>query len=166
MKSLRTMMIAFALILAGAVVVPAQTETRTSLPNDVYAFGITANPNASPVVAGTGLYGRALDAKGTYAIAVLDVMGTTSSPYTVTTNPSAGVAQIFINNGNLKVFVTPSAGLSYTGSNTGYSYALGGLVTYDLSPKYALGFGGRLFKSNVSNSGYQPALSVEFILKQ
>jgi len=118
------------------------------------------------VVAGTGLYGRLVDAKGTYAVAVMDVVPTTAKPYTVTTNPSAGVAQRFYSHNNLKVFATPAAGLSYTGNNTGYSYALGGMVTYDLSPNYALGFGGRLFKSSISNSGYQPALSFESIPKQ
>lgn len=171
MRTLRISLVGvvFALLL-GAVLCPAQTAptapTRNALPDNIYAFGFTVNPNASPVGSGTAMYGRLLDTKGTYAIAVLDAVPTTTAPYTVTTNPSAGVAQLFLNNGNLKVFATPSAGLSYTGTNTGYSYALGGLATYDISPKYAVGFGGRLFKSNVSNSGYQPSLSVEFILKQ
>lgn len=150
-------------VTAAAQTAPNPTE---ALPNNIYAFGLTFNPNASPVVAGTGLYGRLVDSKGTYAIAVLDVVPTTTAPYTITTNPSAGVAQEFYANAKLKVFVTPSAGLSYSGTNTGYSYALGGMVVYDLSPSYALGFGGRLFKSNISNSGYQPAVSLEFILKQ
>ncbi len=153
-------------LILSAVAFGQTAPTLTSLPSNIYAFGATVNPNGSPIVSGTGLYGRLVDTKGTYAIAVLDVVSTTSAPYTVTTNPSAGIAQEFINNGRVKVFVTPSAGLSYTGTNTGYSYALGGLITYDLTPKYSIGFGGRLFKSNVSNSGYQPAISVEFILKQ
>lgn len=156
-----------AAILLAAAMAFSQAPTRESLPNNIYAFGATINPNGSPIVSGTGMYGRLTDgAKGTYAIGVLDVVSTTAKPYTVTTNPSAGIAQQFIDKGNLKVFVTPSAGLSYTGANTGYSYALGGMVTYDLSPNYAIGFGGRLFRSNISNSGYQPALSFEFILRQ
>lgn len=164
MRIVRNVLFVVVFLLIGAFICVAQT--RDSLPNNIYAFGMTANPNASPVVTGTGLYGRLVDAKGTYAIAVLDVVSTSTAPYTVTTNPSAGIAQQFYAKGNLKVFVTPAAGLSYSGTNTGYSYALGGLVTYDLSPSYAVGFGGRLFKSSISNSGYQPALSVEFILKQ
>jgi hypothetical protein len=165
--TIASLIFAFAATLSFAQVaaVPS-TPTRDSLPGNIYAFGLTYNPNASPVVAGTGLYGRLVDNKGTYAVAVLDVVPTTAQPYTITTNPSAGVAQEFYAHANLKVFVTPSAGLSYSGTNTGYSYAMGGLITYDLSPSYALGFGGRLFKSNISGSGYQPAISFEFILKQ
>lgn len=149
----------------GQAPAPAPDPT-TALPSNIYAFGATYNPNGSPVISGTGLYGRLVDTKGTYAITGIDVVPTTTAPYTVTTNPFAGVAQQFYNNGTWKIFVTPAAGLSYSGTNTGYSYAIGGLLIHDLSPNYAIGFGGRLFKSNISNSGYQPAVSVEFILKQ
>jgi len=166
MRTIGTLIASLFLCTTMALAQATTPPTRTSLPNNIYAFGMTFNPNASPFLSGTGLYGRLVDTKGTYAVGVLDVIPTTTKPYTVTTNPSAGIAQEFYSHSNLKVFVTPAAGLSYTGTNTGYSYALGGLVTYDLSPSYSIGFGGRLFKSSISNSGYQPALSLEFILKQ
>jgi len=150
---------------ASAQVTPG-APTLTSLPNNIYAFGPTFNPNATPVISGTAFYGRKLDDKGTYAIAGMDIMTGSTAPFTVTSNPFTGVAQQFYSSGRLHVFATPSAGLSYSGTNTGYSYALGGLIVYDLSPSYALGFGGRAFKSNISNSGYEPAVSLEFILKQ
>lgn len=166
--------------------IPVPTKTKTSLPNNIYGLGVTGNPNGSPHELLTAMYGRRVDTKGTYAITVFDVVPavtqvpttttdpttgvtttTTKAVYTVTTNVSAGVAQLFYQNSAFKVFFTPSAGLSYTGTNTGYSYALGGLIVHDFSPNYAIGIGGRAFRSNVSGvTGYQPTLTIEFILKQ
>ena len=156
-----------AAVLTLSLAALGQTVDPNALPNNIYAFGPTFNPNASPFVSGTMMYGRLMDgAKGTYAVGVVDAVPTTTAPVTVTTTASAGVAQLFLNNGKLKLFATTSAGLSYTSTNAGYGYALGGMATYDINAKYAIGFGGRLYKSNISNSGDQPTLSVEFILKQ
>ena len=111
-------------LLVGTVIALGQTApapTRDSLPNNIYAIGGTINPNASPIGSGTLMYGRLTDgSKGTYAIGVIDAVpvingasatvtsgGTTTTvPLSVTTTTSAGIAQMFLNNGNLKIFAT------------------------------------------------------------
>lgn len=127
-------------------------------PSNLYAFGVSGNPSATPQIAGTALYAHALSQSGTYAFTVLDALPNTLKPFTVTTNVSAGVAQKVFSIGKFPVFVPSSAGVSFSGSNTGWAWSTGGMTSIPLKAKSAWRIfpNVRVVKSSVGNgSGYQ-----------
>lgn len=149
-----------ALLLA---VVPAKAQTTPPLQN-VYAAGVSWNQSATPAVAGTALYAHAAGSSGTYVFTAIDVLPTSSKPFTVTTNIGAGIAQKLFSVGKIPVFVPTTAGVSWTGSNTGWQWTTGALVSIKLGKKtnwYAFPMV-RVAKSNVSGSGYQPIIGLAF----
>lgn len=153
------------LLFASAVM--AQTATPAPAPapasgvQNVYAAGVSYGVGATPPVAGTALYAHQIPTNsGTYAFTVVDLLPNTQSPFTVTTSIGAGVAQKVFSIGSVPIFVPTSAGISISGSNTGWAWTTGALADVKIKGNWHALFGGRVIKSSVSNgSGYQPNLS-------
>ena len=154
-----------ALFVASAVVVLAQdlpVAPTPQLPANLYAAGASYNNAASPAVAGTALYARLLSADtGTYAFTAMDILPVSAKPFTVTTNIGAGIAQkVFTFNG-INVFMPTSAGISITGTNTGWAWTGGILADYNIkkagkATAYHIMPNVRFPKSSVSGgAGYQ-----------
>lgn len=97
----------------------AQTNNKTNYG----AIGVSTNGSAT---AGTGMYARLLaDSTGTYAFTVMDAVPSSYKPFIVTTSYGAGIAQKLFSIGSTNVFSPNSAGVSFTGSNTGWSWTTG-----------------------------------------
>ena len=146
-------------VLMFAPALMAQSLPTAPVPSNVYAVGISGNYAATPPIAGTALYARNLDPKSglsTYAITVFDAVPTSYSPFTVSTNVGVGVAQDIHKFGNATVWMPTSAGISWTGQNTGFEWNGGVAVTIPFHKNLYLIPNVRFLKSNVSNgSGYQ-----------
>jgi hypothetical protein len=110
-------------LLALAVTALAQT-------NNLAAVGMSYQPGASPAVAGTGMYAKALaGTPGTYVFTVADALPLSVKPFTVITQFGAGIAQKIFAVGRVTLFVPTSAGVSVNGSNTGWAWTGGGLAS-------------------------------------
>lgn len=150
-------------LIAAAVLIFAPALMAQSLPSapepaNVYAAGVSFNQQAHPAVAGTALYARNLDPKAslsTYAITVLDAVPTSFSPFTVSTNIGVGIAQDIHKFGNVTIWMPTSAGISWTGANTGWAWTGGVAATVPVKKNFYLIPNVRFLKSNISNSGYQ-----------
>ena len=143
------------MILGLSVGVSAQTPPPTDVQN-IFAGGVSWNVGASPAVAGTGLYAHSINTSGTYAFTVLDALPSTVKPFTVSTNIGVGVAQKIATLGKVPIYVPTTAGISWSGSNTGWQWSGGGLASIRLKGDYYLMPSLRFMKSSVSsNSGYQ-----------
>jgi len=134
------------------------------LPTNVYAAGASFNNGATPRVAGTALYARLVnDGSGTYAFTVVDALPNTFKPFTVTTNIGAGVVQKLFSVGKVPVFAPTSAGISFTGTNTGWAWSTGALASIRFKSNWRVMPNVRVVKSSVSNgTGYQPIVGVLF----
>lgn len=157
----------FLLLLVIPVSMQAQTATAP-LPvkpfTNIYAAGVSWNQNATPQIAGTGLYARIVDAAtGTYAFTALDTLPASVKPFTVTTNIGAGVAQKVFSIGKAQVFIPTAAGISFNGSNTGWQWNGGALVSIPVKGSFRVMPVARFLKSSVSGgSSYQPIIGVLF----
>lgn len=131
---------------------------------NIYAVGVSYNQSATPSVAGSALYARSVDSVGTYAFTSVDLLPTSSKPFTVTTNVSAGVAQKAFSIGKIPIYVPATAGLSFSGSNSGWAYSTGALASIKLGKSnFRLFPSIRVLRSNVSNgSGLQPVVGLSF----
>ncbi len=143
----------------------AQTPTPTPQPalyNNIYAGGLSYNPGASPAIAGTGLYAHLIsDGSGTYGFTVVDALPVSVKPFTLTTNFGAGIAQKIFTIGKVTVFVPTSAGISYSGQNTGWAWSTGGVAVVPVKGSVFLMPSVRLQKSSISNgAGYQPIIGL------
>jgi hypothetical protein len=153
------------MLLAGSMLWPASvqaqtTDTPTELQN-IYAAGASYSINASPSIAGTALYAHSLNSTGTYAFTVVDALPATIKPFTVTTNIGAGIAQKLFTLGKIPVYVPTAAGISWSGTNTGWQWSGGGLASIHVKGNYYLMPSVRFLKSSVSGgTGYQPILGL------
>lgn len=165
-------MIALLLLSVGLC---AQTATPTptpvpaapapaALPANVYAMGVSYNQGASPSIAGTGLYAHLIsDGSGTYAFTVVDALPASVKPFTVSTNIGGGIAQKVFTIGKVPVLIPTSAGISFTGGNTGWSWSTGVLASIKISSNVRLLPNVRVQKSSVSGgAGYQPIVGLMF----
>ena len=129
------------------------------LTNNFAAVGASYLPGGTPALSGTGMYARLLSgSSGTYAFTVVDAVPGNTKPFTVTTQTSVGVAQKVFSIGVVPVFIPTSAGVSWTGTNTGWAWSTGALALIPLRPNttWALMPSARVVKSSVSGgSGYQ-----------
>ena len=146
----------------SALFTGAMAFAQSTLPSNIYAVGASYNNAASPSIAGTALYAKLASAdSGTYAFTVVDILPTSVKPFTVSTNIGVGVAQKAFNIGPVNVFIPTSAGVSITGTNTGWSWSGGALFDYNIkkdgkATAYHLMPNVRFLKSSVSNgSDYQ-----------
>ncbi len=144
---------------------PVQPITATSFADvtNLYAAGVSWNSSATPAIAGTGLYARKVTESGTYAFTAIDAVPNTIKPFTATTNIGAGLAQRIVTIAKVPIFIPTAAGISFSGSNTGWQWNTGALASFKLKDGYYLLPTVRLVKSSVSNgSGYQPIVGVLF----
>lgn len=144
--------------------VQAQTTATTATPiENFYAAGASYSVNASPGVAGTGLYAHLIAGTGTYAFTAVDALPNTLKPFTVTSNIGAGIAQKLTSFGKIGIYVPTSAGISWSGTNTGWQWNGGGAAIIPLKKSYFLMPTVRFLKSSVSGgTGYQPIIGVLF----
>jgi hypothetical protein len=161
---LLTILLAFApRALAQTSTTPTPTTTPAPAPlQNIYAAGVSYNNAAQPAVAGTALYARlASSSSGTYAFTAVDLLPASTKPFTVTTNISAGVAQKVFSIGSVPIFAPTSAGVSFTGSNTGWVWSTGAIAAIKLKGSWSLFPMVRVAESNVSNgSGVQPIVGI------
>jgi hypothetical protein len=130
---------------------------------NIYAGGGSYSVNASPAVAGTALYAHSLGNSGTYAFTAVDALPSTLKPFTVTSNIGAGVAQRVFTIGTLPVYMPTAAGISWSGTNTGWQWSGGALVGIKVKGNYYLMPSVRFLKSSVSGgTGYQPIFGLLF----
>lgn len=147
----------------GCSNVAAQTAPPPQIQN-IYAGGVSWNQSATPAIAGTALYAHAVDSSGTYAFTAVDVLPTSTKPFTVTTNIGAGIAQKIFTIGKVPIFIPTTAGVSWSGTNTGWAWSTGALASIKLGKKNWHFFPMfRVARSNVSSgSGVQPIIGVAF----
>jgi hypothetical protein len=143
--------------------VHAQTVTAppTAIPGqlqNLYAAGASYNPGGSPGVAGTALYAHNLNTGATlptFAFTAVDALTTSTKPFTVTTNVGIGLAQQVATLGKIPIYMPTSAGISWSGPNTGWSWTGGVLTPIKYKSVYLIP-AVRFLKSSVSNgSNYQ-----------
>ena len=150
--------VALILVCVGLLAFPSTVKAQ--LPTNLYAVGGSYNSGASTPIAGSALYAR-LTTDSTYAFTALDILPISVSPFTVSTNVSAGVAQKILTWENINFFTPTSAGISITGNNTGWTWTSGVLADYNIkksgkATQYHVMPNVRWLKSSVSNgSGYQ-----------
>jgi hypothetical protein len=154
------------LILALGLMAPARVQAQSfTIPpvdgNNIGAVGLNYSVNASPSFAGSLLYARqALPASGTWVFANGDFLPNTLKPFTVTNNIGTGVAQKVADFGTTPIFCITGAGVSWTGTNTGYQFNGGCLAAFKVK-NFLVMPSGRFLKSSVSNgTGYQPIIGV------
>lgn len=143
-----------------ATPIKAQTADASSFSN-LYGAGVSYSVNASPSIAGTGLYARQLTDSGTYAFTVADMVPNTVKPFTVNTNFGVGVAQKVLTIGKVPIFMPTAAGISFNGQNTGFQWNGGALAAFHIKGNYYAMPSVRFLKSSVSyGTGYQPIIGV------
>ena len=141
-------------------------QTTNTDPSNLYSFGASWNQSASATVAqqfaGTAMYARKQTEKGTYAFTALDIVPTSVTPITVTTQTSIGVAQRVMAVGGWNFYMTAAAGPSWTGTNTGWAWIAGGLASHPIGKTgWSVMPNVRTIKSSVNNnSGYQLIIGV------
>jgi hypothetical protein len=151
--------LAISLLILGTTAY-AQTSTQTPIHN-LYAYGASYNVNAKPSVAATALYAHYIASPGTYAFTVIDVVPNTVAPFTVTSNIGGGIAQKMFTIGRVSLFMPTTAGISWTGTNTGWQWTGGGAVVISTKHDFYLVPTLRFLKSSVSGgSGYQPIIGL------
>lgn len=134
-------------------------------PQNIYGAGVSYSVNAKPSVAGTAMYSYKLTDSNTYFTTTFDVLPNTIRPFTVSSNVGAGVAQKVATIANHNIYCLSTAGVSWTGSNTGWQFN-GGCATafkvgtqgFSIVPTF------RFLKSNVTNgTGYQPVFGLLYV---
>lgn len=155
---MKTAVLAGLCLLFSSLAVLAQEPPQ---PQQFAAAGISYSPGATP--AGTGLYARLMAGTGTYAFTVVDALPTTLRPFVVTTQFSTGVAQRIFTLGKVSIYVPTAAGVSYSGTNTGWAWTTGALATIPVKGNYHIMPNVRVVKSSVSQgTGYQLITGVLF----
>lgn len=149
---------------AQTAAAPPATATTTTLPASFYAAGASYNPGASPSYATTLLLAKAVTVAGTSQLAftVVDVLPVNLKTLTVSTNIGIGDAVKLATIAGHTVYAPTSAGISYTGSNTGWNWTTGVAVPVKIRADkswYAVP-NVRVLKSSVS--GYQLVPGVLF----
>jgi hypothetical protein len=127
--------------------------------NNMAAVGMNYSVNASPSLAGSLLYARLLlPSTDTWAFTNADFLPNTLKPFTVTNNVGAGVAQKIATFGTVPVYCITAAGVSWTGTNTGFQFN-GGCIASIKYKGFLIMPDARFLKSSVSNgTSYQPIL--------
>jgi hypothetical protein len=157
------MILLCALLLGGMAPGRAQTVTPATPIQNFYAAGGSYNVGASPGIAGTGLYAHVIANSRTYAFTAVDALPNTKKPFTVTTNIGVGIAQQLATLGKVTVWIPSSAGISWSGSNSGWQWNSGAMATIPLKNSFYLAPIVRVLKSSVSGgTGYQPIIGLLF----
>lgn len=155
-------LVAFALFVFSVCAFGQAPAPASTLPANFYAAGVSYNVGASPQVAGTGLYAHLVSADlGTYAFGVIDALPVSVRPFTVTTNVGTGIAQKVFTIGKVNVYVPSAAGISFSGTNTGWAWSTGGMVAIPVKNSVRIMPMVRVLKSSISGgAGYQPIVGL------
>lgn len=152
----RFILVLMALLASFGSVVMAQDVAN------LYMAGVSYNTGGTPAVAGSALYAHQINTSGTYAFSMFDALPTTYKPFVVTTNIGAGIAQRVATVAGVSIFMPTSAGISFSGTNTGWSWSTGVGAPFKLhantdgSSWYVMP-NVRVLKSSVAGgTGYQP----------
>jgi hypothetical protein len=153
------------MLLSGPMLWPvsarAQAVAAPTGVQNIYAAGASYSINASPAVDGNALYAHSLNSAGTYAFTALDALPATLKPFTVTTNIGAGIAQKVFTLGSIPVYMPTAAGISWSGTNTGWQWSGGALASIHIKGNYYIMPSVRFLKSSVSGgTGYQPIIGL------
>lgn len=153
-----------AAVLLLVLMLPSALQAQAvSDPANIYGAGVSYNAGAAPAIAGTGLYAHLVNNSSTYAFTAVDLLPNTVKPLTVTTNIGAGIGQKIATIGKVPIYIPTAAGISFNGSNTGWQWNTGALVSIHLKNEWYLMPTVRVVKSSVSNgTGYQPIVGVLF----
>lgn len=140
--------------------------------SNLYVAGGSYNAGATPAFAGTALYAHQLSPDTTggnlYTFTVVDALTNTVRPSVVTTNVGFGIAEELFTIDGVHVYIPTTAGISWTGTNTGWNWATGVGAPIRLGKLKATGNWylmptARVVKSSVSNgTGYQPVIGLLF----
>ena len=163
----------FLTLALGAIVAScAAVDLRAQDVSNLYMAGGSYSAGATPAFAGSALYAHQVSADsapGMYAFTAIDALPNTVKPFTVTTNIAAGIAQRVATVGTIPIFLPTAAGISFTGTNTGWAWSTGAGALFKLPSKSGDSGGWdvmptvRVLKSSVSNgTGYQPIVGVLF----
>ena len=141
----------------------AQTQTANPQIENLYGAGVSYSVNATPAVAGSALYAHLIADPGTYAFTAVYALPNTLKPFTITTNIGAGIAQKVVTFGKVPIYMPTAAGISFSGTNTGWQWNGGVLAAIHIKNQYYIMPTVRFLKSSVSNgTGYQPIVGVLF----
>jgi hypothetical protein len=163
-ENLMRLKLCFAAVLVSFIASNAVAQNPAPTPplSNIYAVGTSWSPGAQPAVAGTGLYAHIIsDGTGTYAFTVVDALPISVKPFTVSTSIGAGIAQKVFTIGKVNFYIPTAAGISYSGTNTGWAWSTGGIAAIPLKNNVFLMPTVRVQKSSVSNgAGYQPIVGL------
>jgi hypothetical protein len=127
----------------------AHAQTLPEPPTDLVAAGASLNTFSSPPISGNVAYAHRLSG-GTYSYTVVDMTSKLSSPFTLQTSTSTGVAQYLMTFGPARVYALGTAGIAAGGTNTGVVITGGtaiiipiGKTSYSLIPSL------RVLKSSI-----------------
>ena len=148
------------LLLTGVSLVAQNTQNAQN--TNLGGIGISYNPGGSPSIAGTGLYAKLINSSsGTWAFTVIDALPTTLKPFSVTNNVGVGIGQKVVTINGIPIYVPTTAGISWTGTNTGWQGSTGGMAVVGIKGSLKLLPSIRLLKSSVNNnSGYQVIVGI------
>lgn len=143
----------------------ATPPAPTSSLQNLYTVGVNASPGAGTPVDGSFMWAHNLnDSTGTFGFTLVDIVPATLKPFTVVTNTSLGVAQKLATIAGKEIYGTAGAGLSMSGTATGYNYNFGAALPlrYKQTNWYIVPVV-RVLKTNVPNgNGYQPIFGLHF----
>ena len=141
---------------------PAPIPVKLIPIQNLYALGGSYNFNATPNFAATALYAHLVANPSTYFFTVIDILPNSTKPFIITNNVGVGLAQKMFTFGRVNLVVPTTAGVSWTGSNTGWQWTGGFAVIIQLNNNFYLIPTARYIKSSVSNgSDYQPILGLQ-----
>lgn len=129
-------------------------------PQNFAAGGVSFQPGNAHQFAGTAIYAHLLNSPDLAAFTVLDAIPQTRNPFTVTTNVGTGIAtRVFMLRG-IDIWMPTSAGVSWSGTNTGWQWSTGALAKIPVKG-FFIAPNVRILKSSVNNAsglnqtGYQ-----------
>jgi hypothetical protein len=151
---------------------PASVAVPTDVQNFYWA-GMSYNNGGSPALAGNAGYARRLvDSVSSaaqlplYGFTSFDVVPASTKPFSVTSNVGIGIAQKIATIGKVPVWIPTAAGISWTGSNTGYHYDFGMMATIHVKGQWFLAPMVRGLKDNLNGDGFHPIIGVNIGLGQ
>ena len=167
----QTRLMTFSLKLAAVLVIRVVSfgQTPTPVPpppaptpiQNLFAGGASYNFNSQQNIAATFLYGHLVTSPGTYFFSVVDVVPTTKTPITATTNIGAGLAQKMFTFGKVSLVLPTTAGVSWNGANVGWQWTGGLALPISLGHNLYLVPTVRYLQSTVSNVS-QPVVGIDF----